>query len=99
MGDLPFIFNVAIRRPVEVVFVVFDTVVEPTDLFFETMDFTGFLGVTSGNGCKEPFGDGSEDVHIELGVGRQGGCNCTRQHRWFWTLDPSDWERGAVLGG
>ena len=98
VGYVPVILNVSIRGSFEYVLVVLDTVVEPADLFFEVADFAGLLGVASGNGCKEPFSDGSEDVCIEIGVGHQGGCNCTRRHRWFQTLDRSDWERDTVLG-
>ena len=78
MGDLSVIFFIAFGRSVECVFVVLNTVMEPADLFFEVTNLTCFLGIASGNGCEEPFSDGLEDVCIEIGVGCQGGCNCTR---------------------
>ena len=99
MGDSPVVLDVPVRRSVECVFIVLDMVVEPTNLFLEAVDFASFLGVASSDGCEEPFSNGLEDVCIEIGVGCQGGCNCTRRHRWFWTLDQSDQERDAVLGG
>jgi hypothetical protein len=99
VGYSPIVLDVAIRGPVEHVFIVLDTVMEPANLLFEAADFTGFLGITLSDGCEEPFSDGLEDVCIEIRVSRQGGCNCTEQHRWFWTLNWSDQERGAVLSG
>ena len=99
VGHLPVILDVSIGGLLKYIFIVFDVVVEPADLLFKAANFTGLLGVTLGDGCKEPFSDGSENVSIEVGVGHQGGCNSTGRHRWFWTLDQSDWERDAVLGG
>ena len=81
------------------VFVVFDLVVEPGDLFFEAADFDVFMGVAPGDGCEEPFGDGSEDVGVEIRVCCQGGRNGLGRHRWFRTLDWANRERDAVLGG
>ena len=97
MGNSSIILLIAIGREVECVLVVLNAVMEPTDLFFEVANLTCLLGVTSGDGHEEPFSDGSEDVPIEIRVGRQGGCNCTGRHRWFQTLDQSDQERGAIL--
>ena len=99
VGYSPIIFDVTIRGSVECVFIVLDTVVEPADLLLEVVDFAGLLGIALSDGCKEPFSDGLENVCIEVGVGHQGGCNSTRQHRWFRTLNWSDWERDAVFGG
>ena len=99
VGHPTIVLDVPIGGSLEYVFIVFDTVVEPMDLLFEAANFTGFLGITSGDGCEEPLSDGSENVGVEVGVGRQGGCNGTGRHRWFWTLDRSDWERDTVLGG
>ena len=93
------VLDVSIGGPFKHVFVVLDLIMEPTDLFLEATNFTCFLGIALGNFCEEPISDGSKDVCIEIGVGHQGGCNCTRRHRWFRTLDRSDWERDAVLGG
>ena len=78
VGDSSVVLFVAIGGPFEHVLIVFDMVVESTDLFFEAANFACFLGIVLGNGCEEPFSDGSEDVCIEIGVGHQGGCNCTR---------------------
>ena len=99
VGHLPIIFDEPVGGSFEYVFIVFDTVMEPVDLLLEVADFTGLLGVTSGDGREEPFSDGSKDVRIEIGVGRQGGCNSTRRHRWFRALDRPDQERDAVFGG
>ena len=99
VGYSPLVLDVPIGGSVKRVLIVLDAVVESTDLFFEAVDFAGFLGVTSGNSGEEPISNGSKHVHIEIGVGRQGGCNCTRRHRWFRTLDWSDWEGDVVLGG
>jgi hypothetical protein len=99
VGDSPVIFDVSVGGTFEYVFVVFDPVVEFGDLFFEATDFDVFVGVTSGNGCEEPFSDGSEDVGVEVRVCCQCGCNGIGQHRWFRTLDRTDWERDVVLGG
>ena len=78
VGDLSVVFLIAVGRSVKYIFIMLNTVVEPTDLFFEAANFTCLLGVASGDSHEEPFSNGSEDVHIEIGVGRQGGCNCTR---------------------
>jgi hypothetical protein len=72
----PIVLNIAIGGSVKHVFVVLDMVVEPVDLLLEVANFAGLLGVASGNGCEEPLSDGSKDVHVEIGVGCQGGCNC-----------------------
>ena len=78
MGDSSVILFIAIGRLVECVLLVLDAVVESVDLFFEVVNLACLLGVTSGDDREEPFSDGSEDVRIEIGVGHQGGCNCTR---------------------
>ena len=77
VGHLPIVFDVPIGGPFEYVLVVFDTVMESTDLFVEAVNFAGLLGVVSGDGCKEPLCDGSEDVSIEVRVRHQGGRNST----------------------
>jgi hypothetical protein len=99
VGDSPVVFDVPVGGTFEYVFVVFDPVVESGNLFFEATNFDVFVGVALGNGCEEPFSDGSEDVGIEVRVCCQCGHNGTGRHRWFWTLDQRDWERNAVLGG
>ena len=78
VGHPPVVLNVSIGGSLKYIFVVFNAVMEPTDLFFEVVDLTGLLGVASGNGCEEPFSDGSENVGVEVWVGCQGGCNGTR---------------------
>ena len=75
VGDSSFVFNVSVRGVFEYVFVVFDPVVEPGNLLFEATNFDVFLGVASSDGREEPFGDGSEDVGIKVGVCRQSGRN------------------------
>ena len=75
VGDSSFVFDVSIRGTFEYVLVVFDPVVEPSNLFFEAMNFDVFLGVTSGNSHEEPFGNGSKDVGVKVGVCRQSGRN------------------------
>ena len=99
VGYSPVVLDITIGGSVERVFIVLNMVVEPTNLLLEAADFTSLLGIASGDGCEEPFSDGLENLCIEIRVGRQGGCNCTGQHRWFWTLDRSDWESNVVLGG
>ena len=99
VGDLSVILLVAVGGSFEDVLIVLNMVVEPADLLFEAADFAGLLGIASGNGCEEPLSDGSKNVCVEFWVGCQGGCNCTRRHRWFWTLNQSDRERDAVLSG
>ena len=99
VGDSPVIFDVSVGGTFKYVFVMLDPIVEPGDLFFEATDFDIFMGVTSGDGCEKPFGDGSEDVGVEVRVCCQGGRNGIGRHRWFWTLDRADRERNAVLGG
>ena len=97
VGDSPVIFDVSVRGAFEYVFVVFNLVVESGDLFFEATNFDVFMGVVSGDGCKEPFSDGSEDVGVEVRVCRQCVRNGIGRHRWFRTLDRTDRERDAVL--
>ena len=99
MRHLPVVLNIPVKGSLEYVFIVLDMVMESMNLFFEAANFAGLLGIVSGNGCEEPFSDGSENVSVEVGVGRQGGCNGTGRHRWFWTLDWTDRERDAVFGG
>ena len=98
VGNLPIVLDVSVGGAFEYVLVVFDPVVESGDLFFEATNFDVFVSVMSGNGCLEPFSDGSEDVGIEVRVCYQCGCNGIGRHRWFRTLDRADWERDAVLG-
>jgi hypothetical protein len=98
VGYSPVVLDITIGGSVECVLIVPDMVVEPMDLLPEVADFAGLLGVASSDGCEEPFSDGLENVCIEVRVGCQGGCNSTRQHRWFQTLDWSDQERDAVFG-
>ena len=75
VGDLLFVFDVSVGGAFKYVFVVFDSIVEPGNLLFETMDFNIFMGIASGNGCEEPLCDGSEDVGVEVRVCRQRGRN------------------------
>jgi hypothetical protein len=98
VGHPPIVLNVSVGSSLKYIIIMFDAVMEPTDLLFEVANFAGFLGIMLGNGCKEPFSDGLENVSVEVGVGRQGGCNGTGRHRWFQTLNRSDRERDAVLG-
>jgi hypothetical protein len=99
VGHSPVVFDVPIGGSLEYVFIVFDAVVEPTDLFFEVANFAGFLGVALGDSGEEPLCNGSEDVGVEVRVGCQGGRNGTGRHRWFWALDQTDRERVVVFGG
>ena len=99
VGDLPIVLNVPVRGAFEYVFIVLDTIMEPANLFLEMTDFDVFLGVTSSDGCKEPFCNGSEDVGIEVRVRCQCGRNSTGRHRWFRTLDWANWERNTVFNG
>ena len=99
VGDSPVVLDVSIGGTFEYVFIVFDLVVESSDLFFEATNFDVFMSVTSGNGCEEPFSDGSEDIGVEVRVCCQCGRNGIGRYRWFQTLDQVDWERDAILGG
>ena len=99
VGYLRIVLDVPIGGSFKYVFVVLDVVVKSANLFIKAADFTGLLGVTSGDGCKEPLCNGLEDVSIEVRVGRQGGRNSIGRHRWFWTLDWTNWERDVVFGG
>jgi hypothetical protein len=69
VGHPPVVLNVSIGGSLEYIFVVFNAVMEPTDLFFEVVDLAGLLDVALGNGCEEPFSDGSENVGVEVRVG------------------------------
>ena len=73
--DSPVIFDVSVGGTFEYVFIVFDPVMESSDLFFEAMNFDIFMGIASGNGCEEPFSDGSEDIGVEVRVCCQCGRN------------------------
>jgi hypothetical protein len=77
VGHSPIILNVSIGGSLEYVFVVFDAIMESTDLFPEAANLAGLLGVTLGDGCEEPLCNGSEDVGIKVRMGHQGGCNGT----------------------
>ena len=98
VGHSPIILNVAIGGLLECVFIVLDMIMEPSDLFFKVAYFAGGLGSALSDGREEPISDGLEDGCVEVGVGCQGGCNCTRQHRWFQTPTQPDRERDVVLG-
>jgi hypothetical protein len=99
VGDSSVVFDIPVGGAFKYVFVVFDPIVESGDLLLEATDFDIFKSVASGDGCKEPFGDGSEDVGVEVRVCCQGGRNSIGRHRWFQTLDRADQERDAVLSG
>ena len=98
VGHSPVVLDVAIRGSFELIFIVFNAIVEPSDLFFKALLLAGGMGLMLGNGREEPISNGSEDCCVKVRVGCQGGCNGTGRHRWFRTLDQSDWERDAVLG-
>ena len=98
MGDLPLVFDVSIGGAFKYVLIVLNAIIEAANLFFEATDFNIFLGITSSNGCEEPFCDGSEDVGIKVRVCCQCGHNSTGRHRWFRTLNQADWERNVVFG-
>jgi hypothetical protein len=68
VGDLSVVLLVAVGGLFKDVLIVLDTVMEPTDLLFEAADFTGLLGVVSGDGCEEPLSDGLENVRVEFWV-------------------------------
>ena len=97
MGDSSFIFNVPVGGAFEYVFIVFDSVMESGDLLLEATNLDILMGVASGDGCEEPFDDGSEDVGVEVKVCRQCVRNGIGQHRWFRTLDRSNRERDVVF--
>ena len=99
VGDSPIVFDVSVGGAFEYVLIVLDTIVEPANLFLEATDFDVFLGITSSDGCEEPFCDGSEDVGIEVRVCCQCGRNSIGRHRWFWTLNRADREGDTVLSG
>ena len=99
VGDPSFVLDVPVRGTFEYVFIMFDPVVESGNLLFEATNFGIFVGVVSGDGCEEPFDDGSEDVGVEIRVCHQCVRNGTGQHRWFRTLNRTDQERDAVFDG
>ena len=99
VGDSPVVFDIPIGGAFKYVFIMFDPVMESGNLFFEAMDFDIFVGVASGDGHKEPFSDGSEDVGIEVRMCCQRGRNGTGRHRWFRSLDWTDREGDAVFNG
>ena len=99
VGDSSVVFNVPIGGAFEYVFIVFDSVVEPSDLLLEATDLNILMGVASGDGCEESFDDGSEDVGVEVRVRRQCVRNGIGRHRWFRTLNRTNQERDAVLDG
>ena len=99
VGHPPVVVDIAVGGAFEYVFIVFDLVMESGDLFFEATDFNVFMGVASGDGCEEPFGDGSEDVSVKVRVCCQRGRNGIGRHRWFRTLDRTDREGDVVLSG
>jgi hypothetical protein len=99
VGDSPVVFSVSVGGMFKYVFIMFDPVMESSDLFFKVTNFDIFMGIALGDGCEEPFSDGSEDVGVEVRVCCQCGRNGIGQHRWFRTLNRMDWERDAVLGG
>ena len=99
LGNLPIILDVPVGGAFEYVFIVLDTIVEPGDLLLEVTDFDVVLGIASGDGCKEPLCDCSENVGVEVRVCCQCGRNGTGRHRWFWALDQMNRERNAVFDG
>ena len=99
MGDSSVVFNVPVGGAFEYVFIVLDSVVESGNLLLKATNFNIFMGVASGDGCEEPFDDGSEDVGVEVRVCRQCVHNGIGRHRWFRTLDRTDQERDAVFDG
>ena len=99
LGDSPIVLDVSVGGTFKYVFVVFDPVMESGDLFFEATNFDVFMSVVSGDGCKEPFSDGSEDIGIKVQVCCQCGRNSIGRHRWFWTLNRADREGDTVLSG
>ena len=44
VGYSPIVLNIAVGSPVKHIFIVFNMVVEPLDLFFEVAYFAGFMG-------------------------------------------------------
>ena len=99
VGDSSFILDVPVGGAFKYVFIMFDLIVESGNLLFEATNFDIFVGVASGDGCEEPFDNGSEDVGVEVRVCRQCVRNGIGRHRWFWTLDRTDRERDAVFNG
>ena len=77
VGHSPFVLDVPVGGAFKYVFIVFNMVMEPTDLLVEAVDFAGLLGIVSSDGYEEPLCDGSEDVGVEVRVGRQSGHNGT----------------------
>ena len=73
-GDLSLIGNIAVGGSLELVFIMFDVIMQASNLLFEVAHFRGGLGLTLSDGEEEPIGDGSEDVRVEVRV----GCQCYR---------------------
>ena len=66
VGHPPVILDVPVGGSLKYVFVVFNVVMESADLFSKAANFAGLLGIALGDGCEEPFSNGSENVGIEV---------------------------------
>ena len=75
LGNLPVIDNVAIGGLLELVFVVFNMVIQAFNLLSKTVHFDGGLGFASGDGGEEAISDGPKDVWVEFGMGSKGCHN------------------------
>ena len=95
---LPFVDNVAIGGPLELVFVVFYAVIQAFNLFLKVVHLDGCLCFALSDGGEEAISNCPEDVQVELEMSSKGCRNGIGQHRWFQTLDQSDWERDGVFG-
>ena len=99
VGNLSIIDDVALEGLLEVILVVLDMILQAINLSLEAFDFSGCLCLASGNNGEETFGDCTEDVQVELGMGSKGHCNSNGRHRWFQALDQPDQERCKGFGG
>ena len=98
LGNLPIIGDVALGGSLKLVFIVLNMILQTHDLSLEVVSFNGCLSFMSGDCGEEVIGHCLEDVWVEFGMGSEGHCNGIGQHRWFQTLDQSDWEGHGGLG-
>jgi hypothetical protein len=66
---LPIILDITIGGSIKRVLVVLNMDVEPGNLFLKAANFAGLLGIALSYGHEKSFSNGSENVHIEIGVG------------------------------
>jgi hypothetical protein len=77
LGNLSVIDDIPIRGLLELVFVMFNMVMQAFNLLLKVVHFNGGLGFASSDGGEEAISDGSENVWVKLGMGSEGCRNST----------------------